>query len=175
MTNKAARVSFALALSVSAVSAQQQATIPIRKVAIEATSTESFRTPQVSAWQWPDGSIIATARERSGKVLVFDKDMKVVRVLVDSSLTAGSMIAFANFLAMPFRGDTTVVVDPGNAGLLVVDRNGKQVRIMALPRGNDMRNISTGQFGNFVDPHGRLVYRTAYGKAPGASAAQGKI
>lgn len=146
----------------SAADAQQQPKIPIRQLAIEATSTESIRTPLIQAWQWPDGSIVVTHRNPGGRLLVFDKDFKLSRVIADSSLIAIGLRPFGQFIAMPYAGDTTVVVDPGNSALIFLDRNGKQTRLVALPRGADGHNISTGFYGQFIDPKGRIVYRGTY-------------
>src|SRR5262245_32827807 len=135
----------AVVACVSTANAQQQqqaSQIPIRQVIVEATSTEALRRGQVRAWGWPDGSVVATLRSLSPRLQLFDKDMKAVRTVVDSTITAASQVPFGSFQAMQFVGDTTMVVDPGNAAMLVVDRDGKTVRVMALPRAEDARQLA---------------------------------
>jgi hypothetical protein len=159
----------AVALSTSPVSASAQSKIPIRQLApIEATTTETFVQPQLKAWQWDDGHIVVASGTRAGRALLYDQNLSLVRVLADSSLTPMSP-SFSAFVAVQYSHDTTAVADAANSAMLLLDRDGKQVRIMALPHATDMTNIKTGQFPLFVDK-GRLVYLTAYFRPPAAPA-----
>ena len=145
---------------VSANGAQEKP-IPIRQVVIEATSPDTFPRPQLLVWQWPDGGVVVADRSR-GRLLLLDRNMKFVRIIADSTLLGGVRVPFGSFIAMPYAGDTSVIVDAGNSALIFIDRNGKQVRLVALPRGQDARNIGTGYYGQFIDPQGRIVYRGNY-------------
>src|SRR6185503_15433135 len=54
-------------------------------------------------------------------------------------------------------GDSVLFVDGPARAFIVLDPNGKQTRVAALPKGGDILWVSNSRA--FVDPQGRLVYR----------------
>ena len=116
------------------------------------------------------GSVSAARPLPGGKVLVND----IVRrqlVLLDSTfareaIVADTTAATANAYGgragglIPFRGDSSLFIDPASLSMLVVDGSGKVARVMAVPRPNDAQFMVGGPFGTpGFDSKGRIVYR----------------
>jgi len=124
-----------------------------------------------SAVQW--NNIIGVRALPGGRVLVNDIVGRKV-VLLDSMLapitvvadtTPATSTAYSGRIAsiIPYRGDSTLFVDPQSMSMMVVDPNGKMTRVMALPRAEDAGALG-GLFGANagLDAKGRLVYRAPF-------------
>jgi hypothetical protein len=84
---------------------------------------------------------------------------------VVADTTAATATAYSGrFVGLiPFRGDSTLFVDPTSMSMVVIDPNGKMTRVMALPRSEDAMMIGgplAAQAG--IDPNGRLIYRANF-------------
>ena len=124
-----------------------------------------------SSVQW--SNIIGVRALPGGRVLVNDAFGRKV-VLLDSTLapitivadtTPATSTAYSGRIAsiIPFRGDSTLFVDPQSMSMMVVDPSGKMTRVMALPRAEDAGALG-GLFGGNagLDAKGRLVYRAPF-------------
>lgn len=124
-----------------------------------------------SSVQW--NNIIGVRALPGGRVLVDDVIGRKV-VLLDSTLapiaivadtTPATSTAYSGRIAsiIPFRGDSTLFVDPQSMSMMVVDPNGKMTRVMALPRTEDAGALG-GLFGGNagLDAKGRLIYRAPF-------------
>jgi hypothetical protein len=59
-----------------------------------------------------------------------------------------------------YRSDSTLFVDPASLSMLLIDPNGKIVRVMSAPRAQDVGFLVGGPFGSpGFDAKGRLIYR----------------
>jgi hypothetical protein len=124
-----------------------------------------------SSVQW--SNIIGVRALPGGRVLVNDIVGRKV-VLLDSTLapitivadtTPATSTAYSGRIAglIPFRGDSTLFVDPQSMSMMVVDPNGKMTRVMALPRAEDAGALSGAFASNAaMDAKGRLVYRAPF-------------
>lgn len=124
-----------------------------------------------SSVQW--SNIIGVRALPGGRVLVNDIAGRKV-VLLDSTLapitivadtTPATSTAYSGRIAgiIPFRGDSTLFVDPQSMSMMVVDPNGKMTRVMALPRAEDAGALSGAFASNAaLDAKGRLVYRAPF-------------
>ena len=151
---------FSSLLIATAAGAQQQP--PIRQLPPIAAR---------SSVQW--NNIIGVRALPGGRVLVNDIVGRKV-VLLDSTLAAVTIVAdttpatstaYSGRIAsiIPFRGDSTLFVDPQSMSMMVVDPNGKMTRVMALPRAEDAPALSGAFSANAaLDPKGRLVYRAPF-------------
>ncbi|HEV7839619.1 MAG TPA: hypothetical protein VGO75_16230, partial [Gemmatimonadaceae bacterium] len=94
------------------------------------------------------------------RVVLFDSTLSQFTVVADTtSATANAYGARPGGL-IPFRGDSTLFVDPASLSMLLIDPNGKMGRVMSVPRANDAGFLVGGPFGfPGFDPQGRLVYR----------------
>ena len=124
-----------------------------------------------SSVQW--NNIVGVRALPGGRVLVNDIVGRKV-VLLDSTLapitivadtTPATSTAYSGRIAgiIPFRGDSTLFVDPQSMSMMVIDPNGKMTRVMALPRAEDAGALS-GAFATYagLDAKGRLVYRAPF-------------
>src|SRR5262249_25032670 len=68
---------------------------------------------------------------------------------------------------IPYRGDSTLFVDPASLSMLVIDNKGNIIRVIAVPKPNDAP-LMTGILGGFpgLDAKGRIVYRGNPAPAP---------
>jgi hypothetical protein len=93
------------------------------------------------------------------RLLLFDSTLTNITVIADS---AGGSGAYGSRQAglVPYKGDSTLFVDPTSSSFVVVDPNGKVARVMSAPRMQDV-SFLTGPTSGYpaIDPKGRLVYR----------------
>ena len=148
---------------------------PIRQIGSVVTATAEKLGAVSAIRQLPDGKVLVN--DIIGRrVLLFDSTLKSFTVVADTtSATANAYGARPGGL-IPFRGDSTLFVDPASLSMLVIDGNGRIARVMSVPRASDAFFLIGGPFGSpGFDPQGRLVYRAPPGRmfAAGAGARSG--
>ncbi len=116
------------------------------------------------------GSVAAVRPLPGGRVLVNDLVRRQL-LLLDSTFATQAVVAdttaaTANAYSgrsgglIPYRGDSTLFIDPQSLSMLVIDGAGKVARVMAVPRPADAPFMVGGPFGTpAVDSKGRIVYR----------------
>lgn len=121
------------------------------------------------------GSVSAVRQLPGGKVLVndiagrkvvlFDSTLATFAVIADTtSATANAYSSRAGGL-VPWKGDSTLFVDPVSLSMLVIDGKGNITRVMSAPRANDVNLLIGGPNGTpGTDAQGRLVYRGQAGR-----------
>lgn len=132
---------------------------PLRQIGpVQAVTSENLGA--VSAVRHLPGGRVLVNDIVGRRVLLFDSTLKTFTVVADTtSATANAYGARAGGL-IPFRGDSTLFVDPASLSMLVLDANGKVARVMAAPRASDAFFLVGGPFGSpAFDPQGRLIYR----------------
>jgi hypothetical protein len=83
-----------------------------------------------------------------------------VTVIADTTSATGSAYGPRPGGLIAYRGDSTLFVDPASLSMLLIDPNGKVVRVMSAPRAQDVGFLVGGPFGNpGFDTKGRLIYR----------------
>jgi hypothetical protein len=94
------------------------------------------------------------------KLVLFDSTLASFTIVADTtSATANAYSSRAGGL-IPFKGDSTLFVDPTSLSMLVIDGTGKVARVMSVPRPNDAQALIGGPAGTpSFDGQGRLVYR----------------
>ncbi|MBI1809730.1 MAG: hypothetical protein HYR75_07525, partial [Gemmatimonadetes bacterium] len=94
------------------------------------------------------------------KVVLFDSTLSTYSVVADTtSATANAYSSRAGGL-IPWKGDTTLFVDPNSLSMLVLDGAGKVARVMSVPRANEAPFLIGGPNGTpGTDPQGRLLFR----------------
>jgi hypothetical protein len=137
----------------------QQSLPPIRSIGpIEAVTTVPMKA--VSAVRELSGRRVLVNDIVSHRVLLFDSTLAHATPVADS--TASTANAYGNMPGglIPYRGDSTLFIDPASLSMLVFDDAGKVARVMAVPRPNEAIYLIGGPFGQSgFDPAGRLVYR----------------
>lgn len=123
--------------------------------------------------QLPNGNVLVNDQARL-KVLMFDKDMKLVGTVADSTSSTANAYGVRGGALLAYRGDSTLFIDPASLSMLVIDPAGKIVRTMAAPRPNDLQFMTSPAFGfPGFDAQGRLVYRLVdfgFGRGGGMAA-----
>jgi hypothetical protein len=126
--------------------------------------------PVTAVAKEPLGAVSSVRHLPNGRVLVNDILGRRV-VLFDSTLATATIVAdttsaTANAYGtrpgglITYRGDSTLFIDPASLSMLLIDANGKVVRVMSAPRAQDVGFLVGGPFGNpGFDPQGRLIYR----------------
>ena len=116
------------------------------------------------------GSISTVRPLPGGRVLVNDLvrrqllllDSAFAKEAVIADTTAATANAYSGRTAglIPYRGDSSLFVDPASLSMLVLDGTGKVARVMAVPRPGDAQFMIGGPFGTpGFDSKGRIVYR----------------
>ena len=147
----------ALATGSSPVHGQAQP--PIRQVGpVLARSTDSIRlAAHIRAL--PGGRILVNDVARR-RVVLLDSSLKLVRVVADSTSGTASAYGPRPGGLIPYRGDSTLFVDPASLSMLVVDAQGNIARVMSVPRPQEVNALTSISFGApALDAQGRLVYR----------------
>ena len=106
-----------------------------------------------------DGRVLVN--DVSGRRLVlYDALLGTTTLVADSTSATSTAYAGRTGGLIPFRGDSSIFVDPSSMSMLIVDGAGKIARVMSVPRTQDVQMLA-GPLSTSVgfDPRGRLVYR----------------
>jgi hypothetical protein len=107
----------------------------------------------------PDGRVLVNDI-LGRRVVMFDSSLATVTVIADTTSATANAYGPRPGGLIAYRGDSTLFVDPASLSMLLIDPNGKIVRVMSAPRANDVGFLVGGPFGSpGFDPKGRLVYR----------------
>jgi len=149
-------------LLAGAAAAQQQPTTPVRQLgAVVAKSTTPWNAI-IGMRALPGGRVLVNDIV-GRKVLMLDSALAPIAAVADT--TAATATAYSGRFAslIPFRGDSTLFVDPQSMSMMVIDPNGKITRVMSVPRGEDAGALGGVQGGSSgFDAKGRLVYRAPF-------------
>ncbi|MEO7102911.1 MAG: hypothetical protein ABI311_05845 [Gemmatimonadaceae bacterium] len=152
-----------VAIAAIAVSADAQQRLPSRpplRPLGQAVSTSA-----------PMGSIAAVRALSNGNVLVndpinrqvllLDSNMKLIRVVADTTGATNKAYGTVDGGLVPYRGDSTLFVDPASYSMLVIDPAGNINRVIAAPRPSEVSALLGGARGGDAgfDANGLLIYR----------------
>ena len=140
---------------------------PIQRIATaSAVSTEQIGTI-TSVRELPDGRVLVNDGQRRRLVLM-DTTLKTVEIVLDSLSEIANAYGVRPGALIPFRGDTTLFLDPASYAMVMIDQFGKIGRVRSVWRVQDVNYVtSTGPFGvPGVDAKGRIVYRIQAVPAP---------
>lgn len=119
----------------------------------------------------PIGSIAAVRALSNGNVLVndpvnrqvllLDSTMKLIRVVADTTEATNKAYGTVDGGLVPYRGDSTLFVDPASYSMLVIDPAGNINRVIAAPRPSEVAALLGGARGGDAgfDSNGLLIYR----------------
>lgn len=106
-----------------------------------------------------NGAVIVNDVTRRQLVL-FDASLVQQKTIADTSMATGKSYGSALGGLIAFSGDSSLFVDPSTLSMLVIDGKGDIVRVMAVPRPEDVNSMVGGPFGTpALDPRGRIVCR----------------
>jgi hypothetical protein len=156
-----ARYAIVSALLIGAAAGAQQQP-PIRQLAPVAAKSSVQWSNIVGVRALPGGRVLVNDIV-GRKVVLLDSTLAPITVVADT--TPATSTAYSGRIAsiIPYRGDSTLFVDPQSMSMMVVDPTGKMTRVMALPRAEDAGALG-GLFGASaaLDAKGRLVYRSPF-------------
>ena len=90
-----------------------------------------------------------------------DSNMKNIKVVADTTPATQNAYGLRGGGILPWRGDSTLFLDPASLSMLVLDADGEIERVMAAPRPDDVFSLVGGALGYpGFDAKGRLVYRS---------------
>ncbi len=160
MTHPAPRAlaaSFA-ALGTLAASLGAQQLPPVRSAVATVRAAEPLGSLQ-SVRQLPGGRVLVNDMAKR-RVLLFDSTLATFTVVADS--TPATATAYSGRIGglIPYRGDSTLFVDPQSLSMLLIDPAGRVGRVMSVPRPSEAYALTGLAFGvPGFDARGRLVYR----------------
>src|SRR5262245_16972062 len=140
---------------------------PIKRIeTASAVSTETIGTI-TSVRELPDGRVLMNDGARRRLVLM-DTTLKTVHVVLDSLSEISNAYGTRAGALVPFRGDTTLFIDPASFAMVMIDELGKIGRVRSVWRVQDVSYVSgLGVYGvPGVDGKGRVVYRIPAVAAP---------
>ncbi len=147
-------------LTVATTSAGAQTLPAVRPLGPVIRSSGSDMLGSVSTVRpLPSGRILVNDLVRRQLVLL-DSTFALEAVVADTTPATASAYGSRAAGLIAYRGDSSLFVDPQSLSMLVIDGNGKVVRVMAVPRPNDAMFMVGGPFGTpGFDSKGRIVYR----------------
>lgn len=110
------------------------------------------------------------------RVLLFDSTLATFTVVADTTAATGNAYSGRAGGLIPYRGDSTLFVDPQSLSMLVIEPSGKLGRTMSVPRSSDaaaLLGLASGTPG--FDAQRRLVYRAVPRPTMPAGGAAGSI
>jgi len=109
--------------------------------------------------QLPGGRVLVNDPARR-RVVMLDSNMKLIKVVADTTPATQNAYGARGGGLLPWRGDSTLFLDPASLSMLVLDQDGEIRRVMAAPRPDDVFSLVGGALGfPGFDARGRLVYR----------------
>ncbi|MEO7998609.1 MAG: hypothetical protein ABI852_14265 [Gemmatimonadaceae bacterium] len=147
--------------------------VPLVGPAIRRIETAQFVSTEVlgsitTVRHLPDGRILLNDGTRR-RLLLMDSTLKTVGIVLDSLTDVQNAYGTRAGSLIPYRGDSTLFVDPATYAMLVIDSKGTIVRVRSVPRAQDASYIaqqSTLWPVPGFDGAGRLVYRIPAQAAP---------
>ncbi len=110
--------------------------------------------------QLPGGRLLVNDPARR-RVVMLDSMMKTIAVVADTTPATQNAYGVRGGGILPWRGDSTLFLDPASLSMLVLDPNGMITRVMAAPRPDDVFSLVGGALGYpGFDANGRLIYRS---------------
>ncbi|HET9986122.1 MAG TPA: hypothetical protein VFQ38_21150 [Longimicrobiales bacterium] len=132
---------------------------PVQRIATaSALSTERLGSI-LGVRELPDGRVLVNDGGRR-RLLLMDTALSVVAIVLDSLSDVANAYGTQPGALIPFRGDTTLFVDPASYAVVVLDPQARIARIRSVWRVEDVPWLMTmGGAGPGVDARGRVVYR----------------
>ena len=107
----------------------------------------------------PGGRVLVNDLVRR-QLLLLDSTFATQAVIADTTAATANAYSGRTAGLIPYRGDSTLFIDPQSLSMLVIDGTGQVARVMAVPRPNDAQFMVGGPFGTpGFDSKGRIVYR----------------
>jgi len=93
----------------------------------------------------------------SRRLLLLDSTLGGGVPILDTSTTAARTYPRSTPVLLPYSGDSTLILDATALAFLVLDPAGRVVRVMSLPRGQDLK-LLLGRVRPAIDTRQRLIF-----------------
>ncbi len=144
---------------VSASSAAQTARPPVRPLGLAVATSQAMTA--VSAVRALPGGRLLVNDVGGRRVLLLDSMMKTVGVVADSTKASRYPYGRSPAGLLPYRADSSLLIEPATYSMLVISPQGSVVRVAASPRTQDIQFMLGWPNGNAgFDARGRMIYRT---------------
>lgn len=149
--------SLSLVAAFSAVDAQQLP--PVRPLG-PVTNVSKDLVQAVSSVRQLSGGRVLVNDINARRLMLFDSSLTSFAVVADSTAATGNAYSSRAAGVIPYRGDSSLFVDPSSMSMIMIDPSGKIGRTMAVPRPQEAQALVGGPNGTpGFDSKGRLVYR----------------
>ena len=146
--------------------------VPVGTVGpVEARSPHAFTSLSMLR-SLPDGALFVNDAQRR-QLVRLDASLQQVTVIAD---TAAAPLPYGQRQAgmLSYLGDSTIIVDPSTLSFVVLNAQGKVVKVMAPPRISDINQLASMNLGsNAFDANGRLIYKNTGGNFGGGGGGPG--
>jgi hypothetical protein len=165
-TGIAAALTLLCSVNVAAQDTAKANAMPVQKIATAtAVSTEPLGAV-TSVRELPGGRLLVNDGARR-RLLMMDTSLNVTQVVLDSLTDVANTYGTRAGALIPYRGDSTLFIDPASYAMLVLDENAKIAKVRSVWRTQDLPFVTNSGFGwPRVDAHNRIVYRVAAQPAP---------
>src|SRR5687768_11944040 len=140
---------------------------PIQRIATaSALSTEQIGSI-ASVRELPDGRVLVNDPTRR-RLLLMDTTLRTVAVVLDSLSEIANTYGPRPGALVPYRGDTTLFIDPASYAVVVLDPTAKIARVRSVWRVEDVSYFTLPSSYGWpgVDAKGQVVYRIRARPAP---------
>ena len=149
--------------------------VPVREVTPVIARTAQPLMSATMVRPLSDGSVIVNDVQRR-QLVRFDASLKNAKIVADTAPGAPMPYGQRPIGLLPYTGDSSLVVDASTLSLVLIDGNGKTVRVMASPRPNDINTLTNANLGSHAfDAKGRLYYRQGGAGGPGGGGMGGMM
>ncbi|MBX9928449.1 MAG: hypothetical protein K2X99_05985 [Gemmatimonadaceae bacterium] len=106
----------------------------------------------------PGGMLLVNDALRR-QVLLFDESLGNPTVVADTSAATANAYSGQFAGLIPYRGDSTLFVDPQSLSMMVIDPKGQMGRVLSIPVAQEAIFLAGAQGQPGFDAKGRLLYR----------------
>lgn len=135
--------------------------LPIRQIATASAVSQQAFGALSEVHELPGNRVLVNDGQRR-QLLLLDTNLTLVRAVLDSVSESENTYGNRAGVMIPYRGDSTLFIDPASLALLIIDPEANVARVRSVPRVQDVqyyafRRSGSGDAG--TDARGRLVYR----------------
>src|SRR5215208_2725478 len=160
-TGRSVALFILVSLAAHAAGAQEASSRPPARPLGAAIATSEPLGAVSAVRQLPGGRLLVNDPVKR-RVILLDSMMKTISVVADTTPATANAYGTRGGGILPYRGDSTLFLDPASLSMLVIDPQGVVQRVKAAPRPDDVFSLVGGALGfPGFDSKGRLVYRTA--------------
>jgi hypothetical protein len=131
---------------------------PVQRIATASAVSPAAFGAIAGVRELPDGRVLVNDGARR-RLLLMDTALKTTGVVLDSLAGVANAYGTRPGILIPFRGDSTLFVDPASYAMLVLDPASRIARVRSVWRVEHLPFLTSGWPG--VDARGRIVYRVA--------------